>query len=207
MGGKEGGRAPRPPKDTLGPGEGTGGGGTATTRPLGRTQRRGPQSTTTCGMMACQCPIVVVIVGRPRRSAASAVQSGTLEVPGHRAVQDQADGVEGGRHGREEGGRRAGGRDGPWQRNVDPPPRPIPPSRPPSTPERSGAGTTSRTAPSTRGGRGPGGSRLAQRRSLPSTDLSDQEGARRRRGHRAAATTPTDGARAHRAQSAASAVF
>ena len=128
--------------------------------------------------------IVVVIVGRPRRSAASAVQSGTLEVPGRRAVPAQVVRVEGGRHGREEGGRRAGGRDGPW---------PIPSSRPPSTPERSGSGATSRTAHGTRGGGARGGNNPRQCQgprpggSSPQ-DINCQEGARRRRGHRAAAS-------------------
>ena len=63
-----GGRAPQ--TTPWGPGRGREGGGTATARPPGYSPRRGPRSTTTCGR-AFQCPIVV-LVGRPRRSAASA---------------------------------------------------------------------------------------------------------------------------------------
>ena len=185
-----------PPKRHPGAREG---GGTATTRPPGRSPRRGPRSTTTCGR-AFQCPIVV-LVGRPRQSAASADRQvrwrALAVVPCRHKLTGWKEAVMG-------GGRGARGQEGGMalaeERRSSPNAHP---SFPPSlTPERSGAGATSRTAPSTRGGRGPGGSRRAQHHrsrswAPSSTDLQDQERARRRRGHRAAAaallTAPTEG--------------
>ena len=138
---------------------------------------------------------------RPRRSAASADRQvrwrALAVVPCRRKLTGWKEAVMG-------GGRGAGGQEGGMalaeERRSSPNAHP---SFPPSlTPERSGAGATSRTAPSTRGGRGPGGSRRAQHHrsrswAPSSTDLQDQERARRRRGHRAAAaallTAPTEG--------------
>ena len=203
-----GGRAPQ--TTPWGPGRGREGGGTATARPPGYSPRRGPRSTTTCGR-AFQCPIVV-LVGRPRRSAASADRQvrwrALAVVPCRHKLTGWKEAVMG-------GGRGARGLEGGMalaeERRSSPNAHP---SFPPSlTPERSGAGATSRTAPSTRGGRGPGGSRRAQhhrsrswapsstdlqdQETPSSTDLQDQERARRRRGHRAAAaallTAPTEG--------------
>ena len=209
-GGDEGTGGGAPQTTPWGPGRGREGGGTATARPPGYSPRRGPRSTTTCGR-AFQCPIVV-LVGRPRRSAASADRQvrwrALAVVPCRHKLTGWKEAVMG-------GGRGAGGQEGGMalaeERRSSPNAHP---SFPPSlTPERSGAGATSRTAPSTRGGRGPGGNRRAQhhrsrswapsstdlqdQETPSSTDLQDQERARRRRGHRAAAaallTAPTEG--------------
>ena len=100
-----------PPNDTLGPGEGTGGGRYGYCEATRIFTKAWPAEYDDLwqGIPVPHC--------RPRRSSTSVGcvgrSPGTLEGPGRRAVQAQADGVEGGRHGRGERGKRAGGRDGP----------------------------------------------------------------------------------------------